>query len=190
MSVNEYYLKFISLAKYAPEMVRDMRARVRRFVLGISDNLLVDANIAAQNNNMTITKMVAFVQGNEYRLKEVERLRREKERKFSKRAKSAGNFNYGGSQTRGNRQFFKKSKSGPAPSSASAPVQRSKFNKKNQNFRRADSQSQASVGYRIPGCPICSMCGKSHPRLCHLSTNGCFGCGQQGHFLRDCPSAK
>nr|XP_009772030.1 PREDICTED: uncharacterized protein LOC104222498 [Nicotiana sylvestris] len=123
MSVNEYYLKFVSLAKYAPEMVRDMRARVRRFMLGLSNDLFVDANIVAQNNDMTITKMVAFVQGNEDRLKEEERLQREKEGEFSKRAKSAGNFNHGGFQTEGNRQFFKKSKSGPAPSSASAPVQ-------------------------------------------------------------------
>ncbi|XP_070028978.1 uncharacterized protein [Nicotiana sylvestris] len=73
MSVNEYYLKFVSLAKYAPEMVRDMRARVRRFVLGLSDDLIAVANIAAQNNDMTITKMVDFVQGNEDRLKEEER---------------------------------------------------------------------------------------------------------------------
>ncbi|XP_070020538.1 uncharacterized protein [Nicotiana sylvestris] len=189
-SVNEYYLKFVSLAKYAPEMVRDMRDRVRRFVLGLSDDLFVDANIAAQNNDMTITKMVAFVQGNEDRLKEEERVRREKEREFSKRAKSAGNFNHRGSQAGGNLQFFKKSKSGPAPSSASAPVQRSKINKKNQNFRTADSQSQASVGYRVPGYPICNTCGKRNLGLCRLGTNGCFVCGQQGRFLRDCPLAK
>ncbi|XP_070025155.1 uncharacterized protein [Nicotiana sylvestris] len=94
--------------------------------------------------------MVAFVQGNEDRLKEEERLRREKEREFNKRAKFAGNFNHGGSQARGNHQFFKKSKSGPAPSSASAPVQRSKFNKKNQNFRTANSQSQ---GHFLMDCP-------------------------------------
>ncbi|XP_070007597.1 uncharacterized protein [Nicotiana sylvestris] len=47
MSVNEYYLKFVSLAKYAPEMVRDMRARVRGFVLGLSEDLFADANIVA-----------------------------------------------------------------------------------------------------------------------------------------------
>nr|XP_009782171.1 PREDICTED: uncharacterized protein LOC104230949 [Nicotiana sylvestris] len=141
ISVNEYYLKFISMAKYAPEMVRDMRSRVRQFVLGLSDDLFADANIAAQNNDMTITKMVAFVQGNKDRLKEEERLQKEKDREFIKRAKSAGNFSHGGSQVGGNRQFFRKSKSGPAPSSASAPVQRSKFNKKNQNFRAVGSQS-------------------------------------------------
>ncbi|XP_070025810.1 uncharacterized protein [Nicotiana sylvestris] len=121
MSVNEYYLKFVSLAKYAPEMVRDMRARVRWFVLGLLDDLFADANIAAQNNDMTITKMVAFVQGNEDRLKEDERLQKEKDREFSKRAKSAGNFSHGGSQAGGSRQFFRKSKSRPAPSSSSSP---------------------------------------------------------------------
>ncbi|XP_070016965.1 uncharacterized protein [Nicotiana sylvestris] len=158
ISVNEYYLKFVSQAKYSPKIVRYMRARVRRFVLGISNDLFAHANISAQNIDMTITKMVSFVQGNEDRLKEEERLQREKEREFSMRAKFAGNFNHGGSQAGGNRQFFKKSKSGPAPSLASATVQRSKFNKKNQNFRTADLQSQASVGYRALGYPICNKC--------------------------------
>ncbi|XP_019240446.1 PREDICTED: uncharacterized protein LOC109220428 [Nicotiana attenuata] len=138
-------------------MVRDMRARVRRFVLGLSDDLFADANIAAQNNDMTITKMVAFVQENEDR-RQLPVLQEIKIRTRS--------------------------------SSANAPVQRSKFNKKNQNFRTADSQSHASVRYRVPGHPICNTCGKRHPGLCRLGTNGCFGCGQQGHFLRDYPSAK
>ncbi|XP_070048896.1 uncharacterized protein [Nicotiana tomentosiformis] len=93
MSVNEYYLKFVSLAKYAQEMVRDMSARV---VLGLSDDLFTDANIAAHNNDMTITKMVAFVQGKKDRLKEEVRLKREKDMEFSKRAKTAGNFSQGG----------------------------------------------------------------------------------------------
>ncbi|XP_075076822.1 uncharacterized protein LOC142163434 [Nicotiana tabacum] len=190
MSVNEYYLKFVSLAKYAPEMVCNMRARVRRFVLGLSDDLFANTNIAAQNNDMTITKMVAFVQGNEDRLKEEKRLQKEKDREFSKRAKSVGNFSHKGSQEGGNRQFFRKSKSGPAPSSASAPVQRSKYNKKNQNFRVANSQSQTSVGYRVLEYPTCNTYGKKYPRVCRLGTNGCFGCGQLGHFSRDCPSAK
>ncbi|OIT22216.1 hypothetical protein A4A49_64146 [Nicotiana attenuata] len=79
--------------------------------------------------------MVAFIQGNEDKLKEEERLQKEKDREDSKRSKSAGNFSHGRSQGGGNRQFFRKSKSGPAPSSASAPVQRSKLNKKSQNFK-------------------------------------------------------
>ncbi|XP_070019480.1 uncharacterized protein [Nicotiana sylvestris] len=113
--------------------------------------------------------MVTFVQGNEDRLKEEERLRKEKDREFSKRAKSAGNFSHGGSQVGGNRQFFKKSKSGPTSSSASAPVQRSKFNKKNHNFRTTGSQPHASVGYRVPGYPICNTGGGGRNRLYALA---------------------
>ncbi|XP_070039775.1 uncharacterized protein [Nicotiana tomentosiformis] len=123
MSENEYYLKFVSLSKYAPEM----------------------------NNDMTITKMVAFVQGNEDILKEEERLHRERDRELSKRAESTGNFSHWGSQRGSNRQFFKKPKSGPAPSSTSATFQRSKFNKK-KNCRAEDSQSQAS-GHFLRDCP-------------------------------------
>ncbi|XP_070031963.1 uncharacterized protein [Nicotiana tomentosiformis] len=139
--------------------------------MGLSDDLFADANIASQNNDMTITKMVAFVQGNEDRLKEEERLQRERDMEFSKRAKSAGNFSHGESQGGSNRQFFGKPKLVYAPSLVSAPVHRSKFNKKNKNFRAADSQSQASVAYRVHGYPICNMCGKRQSGLCRSGTN-------------------
>ncbi|XP_059280963.1 aldehyde dehydrogenase family 3 member F1-like [Lycium ferocissimum] len=89
-SVQDYYLEFISLAKHAPNMVPDMRARVRRFVGGLDSHLYDGANIAAQNGGMTISKMVAFVQGNETRLKEEEALQKEKDKEFNKRVKSNG----------------------------------------------------------------------------------------------------
>ncbi|XP_060183332.1 uncharacterized protein LOC132613332 [Lycium barbarum] len=37
--VQEYYLEFVSLAKHAPHMVPDIRARVRRFVGGLDSHL-------------------------------------------------------------------------------------------------------------------------------------------------------
>ncbi|XP_059294542.1 uncharacterized protein LOC132047526 [Lycium ferocissimum] len=33
-------------------------------------------------------------------------------------------------------------------------------------------------------------CGRKHPGVCRSGTDGCFGCGQQGHYLKDCPSAR
>ncbi|XP_059285670.1 uncharacterized protein LOC132039145 [Lycium ferocissimum] len=54
MTVQEYYHKFVSLAKHAPHMVPDTRVIVRRFLLGLKSDLHGDANMAAQNNNMTI----------------------------------------------------------------------------------------------------------------------------------------
>ncbi|XP_060194919.1 uncharacterized protein LOC132624110 [Lycium barbarum] len=60
MSVNDYYLKFVSLAKYAPHIIPDRRARVRQFVLGLIPDLHGDVNVVAQNREMTITKMGHF----------------------------------------------------------------------------------------------------------------------------------
>ncbi|XP_060190584.1 uncharacterized protein LOC132619819 [Lycium barbarum] len=87
MSVNEYYLKFVSLAKYAPHMVSDVRDRVRRFVLGLIPDFFGDTNTAAQNKDMTITKVVAFVQGNKDRMKKEEALQKHRDVEFNKRAK-------------------------------------------------------------------------------------------------------
>ncbi|XP_060202866.1 uncharacterized protein LOC132631290 [Lycium barbarum] len=62
LTVQEYYLKFISLSRYTPHMVADMRATVRRFVLGLKPELYRDAKIVAQNDKMTISMILAFVQ--------------------------------------------------------------------------------------------------------------------------------
>ncbi|XP_059288811.1 uncharacterized protein LOC132042223 [Lycium ferocissimum] len=159
MTVLDYYLKFVSLSRHAPHMVPDMRVVVRRFVLGLKPELHRDANTAAQNDKMTISKILAFVQGNETRLKEEEALQKQKDREFSKRAKSVGNFSPEGSQGGGNRQFFKNRSSGPAPSTASAPSQRSKFNQKGQNFRTTGLQSQSSMtdrGFQHPTYNTCA----------------------------------
>ncbi|XP_060212237.1 uncharacterized protein LOC132639863 [Lycium barbarum] len=163
---------------------------VRRFVLGLKPELHRDANTVAQNDKMTISKILAFVQGNETRMIEEEALQKQKDREFSKRAKSAGNFSHGGSQGDGNRQFFKNRSSRPTPLTASAPFQRSKFNQKDRNFGTTDSHSQASVTNRGFQHHTCNTCGKKHSGVCRLGMNGCFGCGQPGHFLPDCPSAR
>ncbi|XP_060170507.1 uncharacterized protein LOC132601445 [Lycium barbarum] len=67
-------------------MVLDIRVAIRRFVLGLKFDLHGDANMASQNNNMTITKTVDFVQSNDDRMKEEKAFQKEKEREIRKRA--------------------------------------------------------------------------------------------------------
>ena len=38
---------------------------------------------------------------------------------------------------------------------------------------------------------ICSSCGKKHEgRPCYREIGACFGCGKQGHMVKDCPENK
>ncbi|XP_060210488.1 uncharacterized protein LOC132637416 [Lycium barbarum] len=186
VSVTDYYVKFSSLARYAPHMVKDIRARVRRFVLGLSLELYGPAKIAAQNKDMTITKMLTFVKESGDDLKIAEERHKEQDREFAKRAKSTSHFSQGGD----GRLFQKGKSAGPAHSAASALVSEFRNDQKNKNSGATGSQSQSSMGNKGFQHPVYSKCNKRHPGVCRLGMNGCFGCGQPGNFLRDCPSVK
>ncbi|XP_049369333.1 uncharacterized protein LOC125834206 [Solanum verrucosum] len=73
------------------------------------------------------------------------------------------------------------------PSSASAPS--SKF-RQDQKGRASGSKSQGSVSVTRT-YSTCPKCGKNHSSECLVGKEGCFGCGQTSHRLRDyCPSSK
>ncbi|XP_049360157.1 uncharacterized protein LOC125824847 [Solanum verrucosum] len=50
-----------------------------------------------------------------------------------------------------------------------------------------ESQGSASGNRTFPICP---KCGKNHPGECLARKKRYFGCGQSGHRLKDCPSAR
>ena len=61
--------------------------------------------------------------------------------------------------------------------------------RQDQNSRAPGSKSQGSVsGNRT--YPTCPKCGKNHPGECLAGKEGCFGCAQSGHRVKNCPSAK
>uniref|UniRef100_M1D806 Gag-pol protein n=1 Tax=Solanum tuberosum TaxID=4113 RepID=M1D806_SOLTU len=86
--------------------------------------------------------------------------------------------------------FQQKKQKGPAPSSASAltPRNRGEFNHQNsQNFRARPVHSQDSMAQGGNRTPACAKYGRSHSGVCRDGSTGCFKCGQNGHFMRECP---
>uniref|UniRef100_A0A1S4BU23 Retrotransposon gag domain-containing protein n=1 Tax=Nicotiana tabacum TaxID=4097 RepID=A0A1S4BU23_TOBAC len=84
MSVRDYSHKFNSLARYAPDIVRTMRARVHHYVDGLRDHLIRDCRVASLSNDVDISRIQAFAQTTEDLSRRICDTRRDKEQ--SKRA--------------------------------------------------------------------------------------------------------
>ncbi|VFQ68243.1 unnamed protein product [Cuscuta campestris] len=53
-----------------------------------------------------------------------------------------------------------------------------------QSFASVQKKGKSGDGFRNP---ICDHCGRRHPGECWFTQGLCLGCGQAGHFRRDCP---
>ncbi|KAH0764840.1 hypothetical protein KY285_000711 [Solanum tuberosum] len=183
MSVHEYSLKFTQLSRYAPEMVADMRSRISLLIDGLSLMSSKEGKAAMLIGDMDIARLMIHVQ----QVKE-DKMRHKEEFK-NKRAKTSGN-EFGQRKSNADRSSLQYKQKGLSPSSASAPAPRNRgeFNNQNsQNFRARPAQSQGSVAQGGNGIPACTKCGRTHAGVCRDDSTGCFKCGQNGHFKKECP---
>ncbi|XP_070017883.1 uncharacterized protein [Nicotiana sylvestris] len=65
MSVKDYSHKFNSLARYAPDIIRTMRARVHHYVDGLGVHLIRDCRVVSLSDDVDISRIQAFAQTTE-----------------------------------------------------------------------------------------------------------------------------
>ncbi|XP_010648083.1 uncharacterized protein LOC104878882 [Vitis vinifera] len=62
-------------------------------------------------------------------------------------------------------------------------------NQAQKRFALSRNQNKGKATQNLDG--ICPTCGKKHRgRSCYRETGACFGCGKQGHMVRDCPESR
>ena len=106
-----------------------------------------------------------------------------------KRARSAGHFGEfqsGPSQQRGTRRSSQPARSTP-PQFSGWKSGNAGYSEIGQSSRSAGSQVDGGFSQARPPRPQCSYWGRHHPGECYRATGACFGCGRQGHTVRECP---
>ena len=62
MSIKEYALKFHQLSRYAPDLVADMRSRMRKFAFRLNRDLILERKTALLIKDMDISRLIVHMQ--------------------------------------------------------------------------------------------------------------------------------
>ncbi|KAH0636267.1 hypothetical protein KY290_036703 [Solanum tuberosum] len=170
MSVKEYSLKFTQLSKYDPTLVADSRAKMNKFVMVISDLVVIECRSAMLIPSMNISRLMVHAdQIEEQNLKQVSR--------EVKRARTDdGNSSKGKVEVQGKPRFKRRFSN-----------QGSSSTRKVNKERVSTSKPQGCSGdCSYVDRPTCAKCGKNDDGKCLVGTDRCFSCGKDGHMKRDC----
>ncbi|XP_070013057.1 uncharacterized protein [Nicotiana sylvestris] len=168
-SVQEYYTEFIRLAKHAPHTVKIEKAKIRRFVGGLSYHIK-DTTSTIAVGMTTFSSIVGFAK---YLEKDKQQRREEKE--HNKKAPTTGRFN--GTSSGGGRDSSNKESLAPAQSSHHSGSGSSfrhtqsygNQSRQNQKFKTSSSHSQSHVEQHSHQQGLCGTCKTFRPVQARVS---------------------
>ena len=166
MSVSEYEKKFSELVRLVPYIQADEVLKCKRFLSGLQHRIRVHLLVVPQNRFGDLVEAALRVEQNTTTMYQ-------------------------------SRQESKSKRSAPGTSQQSSGQYSRKRNKgrgyRGQGAGRGAISSQGSVRPPVASSgtqsipPICHMCQRRHHGECKRYSTGCFHCGQEGHFIWECP---
>ncbi|VFR00749.1 unnamed protein product, partial [Cuscuta campestris] len=165
LTLPEYRQKFDELAGFGQDLVPTMEKRCKRFVEGLRPDLSAHLITAPRVDINALFKHALDMNAALIKKAEYEHAQTTHPRPPPPSLSSKGSPSVPSSP-----HTSKKTKSTHAPSPV--PTQES-------------GKNPSKSGYRYS---ICTLCGRRHPGECWFTQGLCLGCGQAGHFRRDCPT--
>ena len=164
MSVSEYEKRFSELVRLVSYIQTDEVLKCKRFLSGLQHRIRVHLSVVPQNRFGDLVEAALRVEQSTTTMYQ-------------------------------SRQESKRSAPGTSQQSSG---QYSRKRNKGRGYRgrgagRGAISSQGSVRPPVASSgtqsilPICHMCQKRHHRECRRFSTGCFHCGQEGHFISECP---
>ena len=164
MSVSEYEKKFSELVRLVSYIQADEVLKCKRFLAGLQHRIRVHLSVVPQNRFGDLVEAALRVEQSTTAMYQ-------------------------------SRQERKRSVPGTSQQSSG---QYSRKRNKGRGYRgrgagRGATSSQGSVRPPVTSSgtqsipPFCHMCQRRHHGECKRYSTGCFHCGQEGHFIRECP---
>ena len=164
MSISKYEKRFLELVRLVPYIQGDEVLKCMRFPAGLQHRIRVHLSVVPHNIFRDLVEAALRVEKSTTTVYQ--------SRQESKRSAP------GTSQQSSSQSNRKRSKGRGYRGRGAGQGATSSQGSMRPPFASSDTQS-------IP--PVCEMCRKRHHGECKRYSTRCFHCGQEGHFIKECP---